>query len=108
MIYTMDELRAIIKPIAQKYALPAVYLFGSYARGTATENSDIDLIVDTAGTSLTSLFSLGALYCDLEQAFQKKVDLITMNSLTQEAQMPCERDFQETVFKESVCIYIAA
>ncbi|MGM9606129.1 MAG: nucleotidyltransferase family protein [Oscillospiraceae bacterium] len=52
----------IIQPIAEKYQIPAIYLFGSYARGTATDESDIDLLVDITGTSLTSLFSLGALY----------------------------------------------
>ena len=37
MICTLDEIRRIIVPIAQKYNLSAVYLFGSYARGTARE-----------------------------------------------------------------------
>ena len=40
MIYTIEEIRRIITPIAKKYRLPAVYLFGSYARGDATETSD--------------------------------------------------------------------
>ncbi len=47
MVYTIAELQRIITPIAQKYRLRAVYLFGSYARGTATENSDVDLLIDT-------------------------------------------------------------
>ena len=42
MVYTIDEIRQIITPIAKKYGLPAVYLFGSYARGTANEDSDVD------------------------------------------------------------------
>ena len=55
MIHTIESIANIIEPIAKKYHLPAVYLFGSYARGTATEVSDIDLLVDTTGTSLISL-----------------------------------------------------
>ena len=58
MIYTLEEIRSRVTPIAKQYELKAVYLFGSYARGDADENSDIDLLVDTAGTALTSLFSL--------------------------------------------------
>ena len=54
MIYTLDEIRRIITPIAQKYNLSAVYLFGSYARGTAREDSDLDLLVDTTGARTVS------------------------------------------------------
>ena len=56
MIYTIDEISRRIQPVASAYGLRAVYLFGSYARGEATENSDIDLLIDTSGTNLRSLF----------------------------------------------------
>ncbi len=108
MLYTVDEIAKRIFPVAMKYRLPAVYLFGSYARGTATEMSDIDLLVDTSGTDLKGLFALGALYCDLEDALEKKIDLITVSSLEQEARMPSEIDFQNTVMKERVELYAAA
>ena len=42
-IYTIEELREIITPIAIQHNVEKVYLFGSYARGEATENSDVDL-----------------------------------------------------------------
>ncbi len=108
MIYTLEELQAIIIPIAKKYDLPAVYIFGSYARGDATEKSDIDILVDTTGTKVKSLFSLGALYCDLEDALGKSIDLITLSSLYQKEQMPSDQLFRETVLKEKVDIYVAA
>lgn len=47
MIYTAEEIRRRITPIAVRYRLKAVYLFGSYARGEATDESDIDLLIDT-------------------------------------------------------------
>ena len=108
LIYSIEELRSIIEPIAKKYHLPAVYLFGSYARGTANEASDIDLLVDTTGTSLTSLFSLGTLYCDLQDALKKDIDLITVSSLQQKAQLPSEYDFRKTVLNERVNLYHVA
>ena len=40
-----EEIKKAITPIALKYGLKAVYLFGSYARGTADENSDIALLL---------------------------------------------------------------
>lgn len=108
MIYTLEELRSIISPIAKKYSLPAVYLFGSYARGTAIETSDVDILVDTTGTKLKGLFALGALYCDLEDALGKPIDLITVSSLRQKEQMPSDKLFRETVLKEKVDLYVAA
>ena len=47
MIYTIEEIRRRITPVAVRYRLKAVYLFGSYARGEATDESDIDLLIDT-------------------------------------------------------------
>ena len=108
VIYTQDQIRQIVAPIAEKYHLKAVFLFGSYARGDATENSDVDLLVDTTGTSLKSLLSLGALYCDLEAALGKPIDLVTVSTLEQKAQMPSEAQFRETVIQERVNIYDAA
>ena len=107
MVYTVDEIRTIITPIAKKYHVPAVYLFGSYVRGTQTKDSDIDLLVDTTGTTLNNLFSLGGLYADLEEAFQARVDMVTLNSIEQKAQMPSDKHFKENVLKERVRIYPA-
>lgn len=105
MIYTVDRIRELIAPIAQNYGVPAVFLFGSYARGTANEESDIDLLVDTTGTELKSLVSLGALYCELEEAFGKHIDLITVSALNQKEQMPSEADFRRTIMRERVVVY---
>lgn len=105
MIYSVDEISALIYPIARKFELPAVFLFGSYARGTAGEDSDIDLLVDTTGTEIKSLMSLGALYCELEEVFGKRIDLITVSALNQKEQMPSEADFRRTVMQERVVVY---
>ena len=108
MIYTVDEIRDIVTPIAKKYQLKAVYLFGSYARGDATESSDIDLLMDTSDTPVKTLFDLGALYCDLEDALQKPIDLITVNSLLQTIQIPSELSFREAVQRERMVLYAVA
>ena len=102
MIYTLDEIKKRILPVIEKYDIPAMYLFGSYARGEATEESDLDFLVDTTGTGWTSLLSLGALYCDLEEVFQKNIDLITVRSVMQNAETESERSFRDTVIRERV------
>lgn len=102
MIYTLEEIRNRTLPIIQKYRIPAMYIFGSYARGQATEDSDLDFLVDTTGTDLTSLLRLGALYCDLENAFEKRVDLITVRSIMQNTDMASDIDFRNAVLRERV------
>ena len=44
--YTMDEIKNIIAPIAKRYGVAKVSVFGSYAKGTADEDSDVDLLID--------------------------------------------------------------
>lgn len=45
MVYTIDEIKAKIIPIAKQYNLSNVFLFGSYARGEEDENSDVDILL---------------------------------------------------------------
>ncbi|MBQ6421028.1 MAG: nucleotidyltransferase domain-containing protein [Schwartzia sp.] len=108
MVYAIDEIKTIIIPIAGKYRLKAVYLFGSYARGTATDASDIDLLIDTSGTDLDTLFKLGALYNELSQAFCKEIDLITVSSIEQPAIRESEIAFRENILKERMNLYAVA
>lgn len=94
MIYTIEEIKNRVFPVIRKYDIPAMYLFGSYARGEATEESNLDFLVDTTGTRLTSLLSLGELYCDL----------VTMRSVMQKAQTEIDCSFRDTVMKERVSL----
>lgn len=102
MVFTIYEIKQLVMPIIEKYHIPAMYLFGSYAQGEATAESDLDFLVDTTGTALTSLLRLGELYCDLENTFGKKIDLITVRSVLQESAMECDKDFRQAIMKERV------
>ena len=83
MIYTMEELTQKIAPIARKYDIPAVYIFGSYARNEATENSDVDVLIQRKGSKIVG-WMIGALYEDLSECLGKELDLITTETLEQE------------------------
>lgn len=102
MVYTIAQIQQMVLPLIQKYRIPGMYLFGSYARGEATAESDLDFLVDTTGTELTSLLRLGALYCDLEELFHKRIDLITVRSIMQNSNMESDADFRAAVLKERV------
>lgn len=108
MVYSFEEIRNRVLPIICKYRIPAMYLFGSYARGDATAESDLDFLVDTTGTELTSLLRLGQLYCDLEEALNKPIDLVTVSAIMQHSTMESDMDFRNTVLKERVSLYDVA
>ena len=104
MIYTIDELKRKIQPIADRYNLPAVYVFGSYARGDATEDSDVDILVDTTGANIRG-WEIGALYGDFHETFEKKVDIVTMGSLKKEERVIKHvPTFEESIMRERVLI----
>jgi len=93
--YTIEEIRAIVGPIARKYGVERVYLFGSYARGESADNSDLDLRIDKG--SLKGMFALCGLYTEIEEALKMKIDLLTTGSL--------EDDFLHRIQDEEVLIY---
>ena len=61
MVFTIEEIKKRIEPIAKKYGLRAVYVFGSYARGEADAESDIDLLIDRTGSTIHGMFDMGNL-----------------------------------------------
>ena len=105
MVYTIEQLKEIITPIALKYRLPAVYVFGSYARGEATETSDLDFLIDRTDSTIRSLLDMGALYCDLNECFKKDVDIITVDALDQPDVKRRTPDFKKYLYEERVAIY---
>ncbi len=73
-IYTIKQIKIIIKPILNKYGITDINLFGSYARGDQTKDSDIDIYCDKG--NIKSLIDEGFLIDELENALNKKVDLV--------------------------------
>lgn len=107
MVYSIEQIRELVSPVAKKHNIKSVFLFGSYARGTATEGSDIDLIIDTSGTEIKSLLHLAVIQDELETVFGKSIDLITQHSLEQRPQIPSELSFRSQVKDEKVMLYIS-
>jgi len=105
VIYSIEQLKERISPVAQRYGLPAVYLFGSYATGKATEHSDVDILIDRTGTDVRGLFALGGLYNDLSEAVGKQIDLVTTDALEQDCTKERTPWFVENLSKERVKIF---
>lgn len=94
-IYSVDELQSCIVPIAMKYGVERVYLFGSYARGSATAKSDVDLRIDRG--DLRGMFALSGMRIDICNILSKNVDLLTTGSL--------DDDFRQKISEDEVLIY---
>ena len=77
-ILTIKQIRERIKPIMIKHGIKEVYLFGSYSRGEANRNSDVDLYCDKG--DVDTLWKLSAFADELEEALGKKVDIVTIGS----------------------------
>ena len=77
-VYTIKEIKSRIKPILNKYGINEIYLFGSYARGEAKSTSDIDIYCENG--NIRTLIDEGKLIEELEEALNKDVDVIFMNS----------------------------
>ena len=71
--------REQILSLAAKYGAYNVRIFGSVARGTDDENSDIDFLVELEDER--TLFDLGGLLMDLQDLLKRKVDVVTENGL---------------------------
>ena len=71
-IYRINEIKDILKDILQDEPVYRIILFGSYAKNTANENSDIDLLIDT--NSKLKGFALLKLISKIEERFEKNVD----------------------------------
>ncbi len=75
----IHEKREEILRLAAARGARKVRVFGSFARGDATEESDVDFLVDL--DEERTLFDLGHLLLELEELLGRKVDLVTENAL---------------------------
>lgn len=73
LVSKIEEIKEKAVPILKAAGARKAALFGSYARGEETPESDIDIIVDMPSGS--SLFDVGGLQYELQEVLGKKVDL---------------------------------
>ena len=69
----VEEIKKKILPILKKYGVRKASLFGSAARGEATESSDVDILVEIG--SNVSLLDFVGLKLELEEVLGRDVDL---------------------------------
>ncbi len=96
MPYTIDEIRMKAVPVAVRYGVDALSLFGSYARGEADEKSDLDFLILKG--SMKGILSYCGMIADLEDIFHCHVDLVMKNAVK-------DKNFIEEITRDEVKLY---
>ena len=101
-VLSLDEIKRRLTPVFEKYQVKRAYLFGSYARGEATPESDIDIRVEKGENNehLYSIFQASGMWQMLTEFAEKEVDLLTC--------LPSkkyDRQFYDNVLRDEVLIY---
>ena len=95
-VLTIKQIKDRIRPIIEKHGIKDVYLFGSYSRGEANRNSDVDIYCDKG--DVKNLFENVDLVKEFEEALDKKVDLVTIGSQMDDY-------FKEQIEKDMIKIF---
>jgi len=90
----IKEIKDKIVPVLKRHDVVHAAIFGSFVRGEAKKDSDIDILVEFKGEK--SLLDLVALKLELEELLGREVDVLTYNSL--------HPFIRETILKEQVAI----
>ena len=76
-LLSTERIKEICKQVLSHYDVQYCILFGSYAKGAATPQSDVDLLVSTSETGIR-FFAMAE---ELRVTLKKKVDLLNLNQL---------------------------
>ena len=94
-VLTFDVIKQVCFKVFEDYQVEFCYLFGSYAKGKAKSNSDVDLLISTnvGGLKYFELIET------LREKLKKKVDLIPVSTLNNNQALLTE------ILKDGIKIY---
>ncbi len=95
MSYTIGEIKDKTIPIAKAYGISRMSLFGSYARGEAKDDSDVDLYIERG--KLGSLLQYFDFIDELENVLHCHVDVVTTGIE--------DTQFLSAIMQEGVLLY---
>ena len=80
-MFSIDEIKKRIEPICKRYGVKKVFLYGSYARGEASDSSNINMRIEKGSLEGIDFFRFAD---ELEDILGKPTDVITTESLSYE------------------------
>lgn len=96
-VYTIEEIKEILQKLLKNMPVYTVILFGSYAKNTATKNSDLDLVIDTKEKLMG--FKLYSLITQIEEVFNKQVDAFEKTEIIENSKI------DEEIKRTGVVVY---
>lgn len=88
-------IKSAVEPIAKLYGIKRIYLFGSYAKGTATKRSDVDLLIEKGKPM--SLLKLSGMRQRVQEKLDLSVDVVTTAGI--------EDDFKREIAGTEILLY---
>ena len=101
-VLSIDAIRLMILPVVQKFSIDKATLFGSYARGDARAESDVDLLIEC--NSINNMKDYLSLQEGLKRAIGKNVDIVMTDALQSENTRAAKR-LRENIERDKVIIY---
>ena len=100
----MQELWDTVAPLAARYGVERVYLFGSYAYGTPTEDSDFDFYIVVDDSQTDTLELMARAYSACSEIKQHPVDILvgTNSKFESRKQRPT---IESEVYNKGVLLY---
>lgn len=94
-IYTIDDIKKVLYPVFVKHNVKKAVLFGSYVKGLANQQSDVDLLLDSGLRG----FKFIGLIEDVRTALDKEVDIFDKTHIIPDSKISAE------ILKNGVVIY---
>jgi predicted nucleotidyltransferase/DNA-binding XRE family transcriptional regulator len=94
-VLALEKIKEVCGSVLKEYGVEYAYLFGSYAKGTANQNSDVDLLVSMPVNGL----AFYELIETLREKLKKKVDLLDVAQLNNNSKLVQE------ILRDGVKIY---
>ena len=94
------KLKKVIRPVAVKYGVEAVYLFGSRARGDYRPDSDYDFYIKKG--KIRGYFALGGFFEEMKDAVQADIDLVSLE------EEELDEYLKKAIQKDGILLYEAA
>lgn len=94
-VYSIEDIKTVLKPVFNAYNVEKAVLFGSYVKGSANRNSDVDLLIDS---KLKGLRFVG-LVEDIRAALDKEVDVFDVSHIAPNSRISVE------IARDGVTIY---
>lgn len=78
---TITQIKEAVTKVCKRYGVKSAYLFGSYAKNSATDKSDVDILIERG--NIRGYLQLNGFRLDLADELGANVDVVTTGGASQ-------------------------